>query len=136
MEDFARRGEYLLGIGHKKYSIESPDPRVKVIDEFSKKLENSKYYKFAKEVEKITTDKKINLILNVDGAIAAVMLDYLSELEGYNYYDLRKLVDIEFFNVIFVISRSIGFASHYLDQKRMDEGLFRLSSEDFGVVSL
>ena len=107
-----------------------PDPRVDALKEFLDRLESKKFTNFALEVEKITTDKKGNLILNIDGAIAAVLLDYLSEKEGYSDDELKELIDAEFFNALFVLSRSVGFIAHYLDQKRLDEGLLRLSEED------
>jgi citrate synthase len=97
-------------------------------------LEKKRFTNFAREVEKITIAKKGNLILNVDGAIAAVLLDLLSEKEGYSDEELRRLTEIEFFNALFVLSRSVGFIAHFLDQKRLDEGLFRL--EDHHVVSI
>ena len=42
---------------------------------------------------------------------------------------LQELLDIEFFNALFVIPRSVGFISHFMEQKRNDEGLFRLPEE-------
>ncbi len=130
VEDFARRKEYISGIGHKKYRIDFPDPRVEEILKFTDGLKEKKYVQFAQSVEKVTATKKGNLILNVDGAIAAVLLDLLSEKEGMNEQELQKLAEHEFFNALFIASRSIGFIAHYLDQKRLDEGLFRLSEDD------
>lgn len=132
VEDFSKNKKYILGIGHRKYRIDMPDPRVKKILEFSKDLKNSSYTKFALEVEKITTSKKGNLILNVDGAVGAVLLDLLASEESYSKEELYKLTQAEFFNAFFVIPRTVGFLSHYLDQKRLDEGLFRL---DDGLVA-
>jgi ATP citrate (pro-S)-lyase len=116
------------GIGHKKYSLDHPDPRVKALAGFGEK--KGKYLAFARGVETITTTKKTNLILNVDGVIAAVMLDLLASELKYTSEKLRELVDIEFFNSLFVISRTVGFTAHYLDQRRNDEGLFRLDESD------
>jgi succinyl-CoA synthetase alpha subunit len=126
VEDFAKRREYIAGIGHKKYRVDMPDPRVNAILEFAKNLENPRFTSFAKSVEKLTVSKKGNLILNVDGAIACTLLDILSEKEGYSDSELKELVTTEFFNALFILSRSVGFISHFLDQKRMDEGLLRL----------
>lgn len=134
VEEFAKKKEYISGIGHKKYRIDLPDPRVTEILKFTTKLKNKRFSDFAKEVELITTAKKGNLILNVDGAIACVMLDILSEKEELKDEDLKKLVQTEFFNAFFVLSRSVGFIAHFLDQKRLDEGLFRL--EEHHVASL
>lgn len=118
----------IQGIGHKKYRIDLPDPRVAALEAFN--VENGRYLTFARNVEAITTGKKANLILNVDGAIAAILLDLLESELGYGPEKLRELVDIEFFNALFILSRSVGFTSHYLDQRRHDEGLFRMTPED------
>lgn len=129
VEGFAKKRAYISGIGHKKYRIDLPDPRVSEIIAFSNKLKTKRFTQFALAVETVTTAKKGNLILNVDGAIAAVLLDILSEKEGLSDEELRRLTDIEFFNALFVLSRSVGFIAHFLDQKRLDEGLFRLPEE-------
>lgn len=129
VEEFALQKKYISGIGHKKYRSDLPDPRVEELLLFGEKLDKKIYTNFAKSVEKITTAKKGNLILNVDGTIAAVLLDILHEKEGMSHGELEKLVSIEFFNGLFVLSRSVGFISHFLDQKRLDEGLFRLPED-------
>jgi len=134
VEDFASRKVYISGIGHRKYRVDLPDPRVKELLKFADNLSEKRYTKFALEVEKVTVGKKGNLILNVDGTIAAVLMDILSEKEGYTEDQLKELSDIEFFNALFVLSRSVGFIAHFLDQKRLDEGLFRL--EEDMVVSV
>lgn len=126
VEDYAKQKKYIMGIGHKKYRIGLPDPRTEVIVQFADKLSSHRYLDYAKSIEEITSAKKGNLILNIDGHIAALLLDVLEQEEGYTPEQLQELVDMEFFNAFFVIPRSIGFVSHYLDQKRLDEGLFRL----------
>jgi citrate synthase len=117
------------GIGHKKYRTDSPDPRVGALMAHAPS-KHTTYVTFARSIEAITTTKKTNLILNVDGAIAAIMLDLLSSELKYSEAQLKELVDIEFFNALFVLSRSVGFTAHYLDQRRNDEGLFRLGDDD------
>lgn len=135
VEDFAAKKVYIQGIGHKKYRVDMPDPRVAELKNFADRLESKRFINFALEVEKITTEKKGNLILNVDGAIAALLLDFLSEKEGYSDEKLMELVDQEFFNALFVLSRSVGFIAHFIDQKRLDEGLLRLSEDDVADAS-
>ncbi len=112
-----------------------PDPRVHALLKLDEGAAPGRYLSFALEVEKVTTTKKANLILNVDGAIAAVMLDLLESELGYDTSKIQELIDIEFFNALFVLSRSIGFAGHYLDQRRHDEGLVRLSDEDIRYIT-
>jgi ATP citrate (pro-S)-lyase len=129
VERHAKAGVMLSGIGHKKYRVGMPDPRVSDIAQFTKKLKVHAYTDFARKVEKITTTKSGSLILNVDGVIAAVVLDVLKNIEGYDVSELRKLIQQEFFNALFVIPRSVGFLGHILEQKRNDEGLLRLPDD-------
>lgn len=134
VETRARSKQFIGGIGHKKYRLDLPDPRTAILAAYADKLKNRSYFDFAKGVESITTQKKGNLILNVDGHIAALMLDVLATEEGYGPRELDQLIAADFFNALFVIPRTVGFVSHYLDQKRLDEGLFRLPDEDIFLV--
>lgn len=126
IEGFSKNGGIIPGIGHKKYRLDLPDPRVSAIKQFAGNSNGDRYLQFALNIEAITTTKKATLILNVDGVIAAILLDILESELRYTREQLQELIDIEFFNALFVLSRSIGFTAHYLDQKRHDEGLFRL----------
>jgi succinyl-CoA synthetase alpha subunit/citrate synthase len=136
VEDHAAAHRYIPGIGHRKYSRHAPDPRVAAILEHSDQLESCPFTDFALAVEAVTSRKRPNLTLNVDGAIAAVLLDLLHAKEGYSYEQLQGLVELEFFNAIFILSRSVGLMAHYFDQARLDEGLLRLSPEDVAFVKL
>lgn len=130
----ARAKQFIGGIGHKKYRLDLPDPRTVILAEYADKLPEHPYFDFAKDIEAITTQKKGNLILNVDGYIAALMLDTLVQEEGYAVRQVDQLISADFFNALFVIPRTVGFVSHYLDQKRLDEGLFRLPDRDVFLV--
>ena len=130
VEKLAKQKKRIGGIGHKKYRIGLDDPRTIVLRQYVDKLSTARYFRYASEVEKITTAKKGNLILNVDGHIAALMLDILEEHESYDQTRLDQLINADFFNALFVLPRAIGFTAHYLDQKRLDEGLFRLPDDD------
>lgn len=136
VEKRARAKHLIGGIGHKKYRLDLPDPRTEILAQIASKLGEHRYFDFAKGVEAITTNKKGNLILNVDGHIAALMLDVLAVEEGYKTDELDLLIKADFFNALFVIPRSVGFVAHYLDQKRLDEGLFRLPDDDVSYLSL
>lgn len=135
VERFARQGTAIPGIGHKKYRLDFPDPRVQDLMKFAGNKNGDRFLNFARSVERVTTAKKDILILNVDGTIAAVMLDILESELGYSKKQLNELVDIEFFNALFVLSRSIGFTAHYLDQRRHDEGLLRLGPDDVEYIT-
>ncbi len=136
VEQIAAQKKFISGIGHRKYRIDFPDPRVKEILAFTNGLKTRLFTDFALKVQKITTGKKGNLILNVDGAIAAVLMDILSEKEGLSHRELQELIDTEFFNAYFVLSRAVGFTAHYLDQRRLDEGLFRLSPNEVSYATI
>ncbi len=129
VEEKNRAGQLLSGIGHRKYRVGIPDPRVAAIAEFSTLLSAHPHYDFARAVEGVTTAKNGNLILNVDGVMAALILDMLAEKDGFTDAELQELIDAEFFNALFVIPRTVGFISHFIEQKKNDEGLFRLPDE-------
>jgi ATP citrate (pro-S)-lyase len=135
VEERARAKQLIGGIGHKKYRIDMPDPRTVILANVAKDLKIHRYFDFAKGVEAVTTQKKGNLILNVDGHIAALMLDVLVEKEKLSRAEIKALIEADFFNALFVIPRTVGFIAHYLDQKRLDEGLFRLPDEDIFLIS-
>ena len=133
VEDFAKRKEYIPGIGHRKYRLDAPDPRVSLLIDLIQDIPHP-HLDFARAVEKLTTAKKPNLILNVDGTLAAVMLDLLTYEEHLSKEELSQLIESEFFNAIFVLSRSVGLIAHYLDQKRLGEPLFRLPDKDVFIT--
>ena len=127
VEKFAKNKQYISGIGHKKYRLDNPDPRVEAL---MKQFDTGgPHVSFAKQVATITTAKKAQLILNVDGAIAAILLDLLKDEENFDDKQIKMIIDSEFCNAIFVLARSVGFIAHYMEQKRLDEGLFRLPDE-------
>lgn len=128
VESFAADRRYIPGIGHKKYRTDNPDPRVEQLLELCAESVGI-YTQYAQSVAAITTKKKSNLILNVDGLIAGLVLDVLSKHEGYTTTQLESVIETGFFNALFITGRSIGFTAHYIDQKRLGEGLFRLPDD-------
>jgi ATP citrate (pro-S)-lyase len=129
VEKKTKGGNLLAGIGHRKYRVGIPDPRVADIAKFADLLKNHPHFDFARSVEEVTTAKNGKLILNVDGVMASLMLDVLMEKDGFTREELQELVQAEFFNALFIIPRSVGFIAHFMEQKKNDEGLFRLPDE-------
>lgn len=73
-----KKGQLIMGIGHRVKSINNPDKRVELIKKFVMgNFPANPLLDYALEVEKITTSKKPNLILNVDGVIATSFVDML-----------------------------------------------------------
>lgn len=129
-----KQGKLIMGIGHRIKSVQNPDTRVQILKQFAnKKLKNTRYLDFALEVEKETTKKKNTLILNVDGAIGAIFVDILAEA-GYKQDEILEIIRIGSLNAIFILARSIGMIGHALDQKRLDEGLYRHSWDDINYL--
>merc|ERR1711990_641560 len=91
--------------------------------------------KFALGVENVTTSKKANLILNVDGCIAACFVDMLRSSGAFKFEEIDELVDYGSLNGLFVLARSAGFIGHYLDQRRLKQPLYRHPWDDITYMS-
>src|SRR5256712_14158576 len=101
------------GIGHRVKSVRNPDKRVKELVSYVKSLGiPTPHLDFALEVEKVTSAKKDNLILNVDGTMAAVLVDLGFPVDSLNGF--------------FILSRTIGLIGHWGDQKPQEARLIRL----------
>ncbi|MDE3018578.1 MAG: ATP citrate lyase [Nitrospirota bacterium] len=101
------------GIGHRVKSLRNPDKRVKELVGYVKSLNiKTPCLDFALQVEQVTAAKKDNLILNVDGTMAAVLVDIGFPVDSLNGF--------------FILARTIGLIGHWVDQKRQDSRLIRL----------
>ncbi|MFX1303120.1 MAG: citrate/2-methylcitrate synthase [Promethearchaeota archaeon] len=113
------------GIGHRIKSVQNPDVRVVLLKEFVfKNFKKHPHLDFALEVEKLTTAKRNNLILNVDGCIGITFLDLLENLD-FTPDEIEDVIYSEALNGLFVLGRSIGMMGHIFDQKRQRAGLYR-----------
>jgi len=136
VKDMHKKKKLIMGIGHKIKSLSNPDKRVEIIKNYA--LENFKdnsVLKFALEVEQFTTKKKANLILNVDGCIAVCFVDMLRSCGEFTKENADEMVENGCLNGLFVLGRSIGFIGHYLDQKRLKQGLYRHPWDDISYLS-
>jgi len=102
------------GIGHRVKSLRNPDQRVKYLVSYVKNETSLRTpcLDFALEVEKVTSAKKDNLILNVDGTMGAILMDL-----GFPIHSL---------NGFFVLARTIGMIGHWIDQNEQNSRLIRL----------
>ncbi|MBA3044864.1 MAG: ATP citrate synthase [Candidatus Thermoplasmatota archaeon] len=129
VNEMKKKGVNIQGIGHRVKSIHNPDMRVTIISQYAKKnFKKTPLLDFALEVEKITTSKRDNLILNVDGCIGICFADMLrnemQKKEADEYIQMGAL------NGLFILGRTIGMMGHYLDQKRLKQGLYRHPWDD------
>merc|ERR1719451_122842 len=100
-----------------------------------KNFESHKVLSFALGVEDVTTAKKANLILNVDGCIAACFVDMLRSSGAFKFAEIDELVDYGCLNGLFVLARSTGFIGHYLDQRRLKQPLYRHPWDDITYIT-
>lgn len=130
-----KEGKLIMGIGHRVKSINNPDKRVTLVKEFAKEnFPKTPLLDYALEVEKITTSKKPNLILNVDGCIAVSFVDLLRHSGCFTKDEAETYIKTGSLNGMFVLGRSIGFIGHFLDQKRLKQGLYRHPWDDISYV--
>ncbi len=131
VDDMKAKGIYIPGIGHRIKSVKNPDKRVEILKKYARKhFKKTKYLDFALKVEKITTAKKGNLILNVDGCLAVLFLDLFESCGKFTKEEINEIVNEGYLNAFFVLGRSIGMIGHILDQYRLRQGLYRHPWDD------
>jgi len=127
------QGILIQGIGHRIKSIHNPDMRVTIIKEYAKSyFKATPLLDYALEVEKITTAKRDNLILNVDGCIGICFADLLRLEFGKEL--AAEYINMGALNGLFVLGRTIGLMGHYLDQNRLKQPLYRHPWDDIAYM--
>jgi succinyl-CoA synthetase alpha subunit len=124
------------GIGHKVKSLTNPDMRVTLLKDFVKKnFKTTPTLDMALAVEQLTTQKKANLILNVDGCIGVCFVDLLKSCKEFSKEEADQVIELGCLNALFVVARSIGLFGHIFDQKRLKQGLYRVPYEDIAYMT-
>ncbi|KAG4305588.1 hypothetical protein PORY_001144 [Pneumocystis oryctolagi] len=132
-----KQNKLIPGIGHKVKSLNNPDLRVEIVKKYAKKnFPSTKLLDYALAVETITTSKKDNLILNVDGCVAVCFVDLLRNCGAFTTEEVEDYLKMGVLNGLFVLGRSIGLIGHFLDQKRLRAGLYRHPWDDFLYLGL
>ncbi len=130
VEAMKRKNVRIQGIGHRLHSLENPDERVEIMKNYAKThFKRTELLDYALAVEQVTTKKKTNLILNVDGCIGVLLVDLLKEI-SFSDGEIDEMIAAGLFNALFVLGRSIGLMGHYFDQKRLGEPLYRHPLDD------
>ena len=125
-----KQGIPIPGIGHRIKSLKNPDLRVKGLMDFAKEnFPATPLLDYAREVELLTTSKKENLILNVDGTIGILMVDMWRAL-GYTEEEIDEFIESGTLNAFFILGRTIGFIGHVLDEKRLAMPMYRTPWDD------
>ncbi len=125
-----QRNVRIQGIGHRLHTVENPDKRVEIMKGYAKAhFKKTELLDYTLSVEAVTTQKKSNLIMNVDGCIGVLLVDLLKELQ-FSDAEIDEMIAAGLFNALFVLGRSIGFMGHYFDQKRLAQPLYRHPMDD------
>ena len=125
-----KQGIPIPGIGHRIKSVRNPDKRVEGLKNFAAEhFPSTPLLEYALEVEKLTTSKKDNLILNVDGTIGILMVDMWRAL-GYSEEEIDEFIESGTLNSFFILGRTIGFIGHILDEKRLGMPMYRHPFDD------
>lgn len=114
VEDYLERGENIPCIGHKVYKDEDPRAQ-KILDRARELGISGQHVEKMEEIRDVFAERKVKLVMNVDGAIAGVMSDLGWEPE------LGK--------GIFIIARTPGLVAHVREE--MDEEPFRREFGDY-----
>jgi ATP-citrate lyase alpha-subunit len=118
------------GIGHRIKSLRNPDLRVVGLKKFAAEhFPATPLLDYALTVEQLTTSKKDNLILNVDGTIGILMVDMWRAL-GYSEDEINEFISSGTLNAFFIAGRTIGFIGHVLDEKRLAMPMYRHPMDD------
>ena len=125
-----KQGIPIPGIGHRIKSLRNPDLRVEGLKKFANEyFPSTPLLDYALTVEQLTTSKKDNLILNVDGTIGILMVDMWRAL-GYSEEEIDEFIESGTLNAFFIVGRSIGFIGHILDEKRLAMPMYRHPMDD------
>jgi len=125
-----KQGVPIPGIGHRIKSLKNPDLRVEGLKKFAAEhFPATPLLDYALTVEQLTTSKKENLILNVDGTIGILMVDMWRAL-GYPEEEIDEFIKSGTLNAFFIVGRSIGFIGHILDEKRLAMPMYRHPMDD------
>ena len=136
IKDMKIKGINIPGIGHKVKSITNPDMRVTQLKAFCKKnFKKTELLDYALEVEKLTTSKKGNLILNVDGCIGICFVDMLRSSGCFKKEEVDDIISMGCLNALFVVGRSIGIFGHIFDQKRLKQPLYRTPYDEIAYMT-
>jgi len=134
--DMKGKGANIPGIGHKVKSLTNPDMRVTQLKAFCKKhFKKTDLLDYALAVEQLTTKKKGNLILNVDGCIGIAFVDMLTSAGSFSKDEIDNIVNMGCLNALFVVGRSIGIFGHIFDQKRLKQPLYRTPYDEIAYMT-
>ncbi|MCP1392968.1 MAG: ATP citrate synthase [Methanothrix harundinacea] len=135
VKEMKSAGINIPGIGHRIKSVKNPDKRVELLIGYAREnFARTDLLDYSLSVQEITTAKKGNLILNVDGCIGILFLDLMSSCDVFDERDIDDVIKYGYLNGLFALGRSIGIIGHILDQKRLESRLYRHPQDDIAYM--
>lgn len=135
VDTMRKQNKLIPGIGHKVKSRQNPDLRVELVKDYAhKNFPSTTLLDYALAVETVTTSKKDNLILNVDGAVAVCFVDLLRNCGAFSTEEAEDYLKMGALNGLFILGRSIGLMGHHFDQKRLRTPLYRHPWDDISYI--
>ena len=136
VHEMRERNENIPGIGHLIKSLNNPDQRVVLLRRYAAEhFKSLRHLDYALAVESLTTAKRNNLILNVDGCIGVLFLDLLESTGLFTESEIDEIMHLGALNGLFVLGRTIGLIGHFMDQRRLDTPLYRHPWDDILYAS-
>jgi ATP citrate (pro-S)-lyase len=130
------RNENIPGIGHLIKSVDNPDARVVMLTRYAREhFRSLRHLDYALAVEGLTTAKRGNLILNVDGCLGVLFLDLLESTGQFTAGEVSEIMHLGALNGLFVLGRTIGLIGHFMDQRRLEAPLYRHPWDDILYAS-
>jgi len=129
--EMKKAGINIPGIGHRIKSVQNPDKRVELLVEYARtQFPSCNVLEYALTVETVTTAKRNNLILNVDGCIGILFVDLMRATGAFTKEEMDEIIAMEGLNSLFILGRTIGMMGHVFDQKRLKQPLYRHPWDD------
>lgn len=69
------------------------------------------------------------------GCIAVCFVDLLRSCGAFTTEEANEYIKHGVLNGLFVLGRSIGFIGHFIDQRRLKQGLYRHPTEDISYLT-
>eukprot|EP01098_Paradermamoeba_levis_P016941 TRINITY_DN943_c0_g4_i2.p1 TRINITY_DN943_c0_g4~~TRINITY_DN943_c0_g4_i2.p1 ORF type:complete len:622 (-),score=220.36 TRINITY_DN943_c0_g4_i2:323-2110(-) len=107
VENMKNEGKRIPGIGHRIKSANNLDSRVVIMKKYAEENFTSRsYLNYALAVEKITLSKQANLVLNVDGCIAALFLDLMVNCASFSAKEMDEITETGYLNGLFCVGKN------------------------------
>ena len=111
--EMKRKGELIMGIGHRIKSTFNSDTRVSIVDTQFTSSQRQIFYNSLLRWNKPRQKKPSNLILYVDACIEVSFVDLLRTCGAVTMDEATEQIQNGCLNALFVLGRSMGSIGHF-----------------------